>query len=48
MIFPGRIYGDHTDDFARLSLTQPVDGIREVLRRMSEVVASSRTERSDS
>ncbi|NNK62008.1 MAG: pyridoxal phosphate-dependent aminotransferase [Gemmatimonadetes bacterium] len=48
MIFPGRIYGDHTDDFARLSLTQPVDGIREVLRRMSEVVASIRTERSDS
>ncbi|MBT8405644.1 MAG: pyridoxal phosphate-dependent aminotransferase [Gemmatimonadetes bacterium] len=48
MIFPGRIYGDHTDDFARLSLTQPVDGIREVLRRMSEVVVSIRTERSDS
>ncbi|MDC0160941.1 pyridoxal phosphate-dependent aminotransferase [Gemmatimonadales bacterium] len=46
MIFPGRIYGDYTDDFARMSLTQPVPRIEEVLGRMSGVVESIRRERS--
>ena len=47
MIFPGRIYGDYTDDFARISLTQSVAGIREALRRMSLVVSAIRAERTD-
>ena len=46
MIFPGRIYGDYTDDFARMSLTQPVPRIEEVLERMEGVVESIRSERS--
>jgi aspartate/methionine/tyrosine aminotransferase len=46
MIFPGKIYGDYTDDFARFSLTQPVPRIREALGRMAGVVESIRTERS--
>ena len=40
MIFPGKIYGDYTDDYARLSLTQPVPRIREALERMAGVVES--------
>ncbi len=48
MIFPGRIYGDYTDDFARISLTQSVEGIEECLRRMSGVVAAIRSERAAS
>jgi len=46
MIFPGKIYGDYTDDFARLSLTQPVPRIHEALARMTKVVESIRAERS--
>jgi aminotransferase len=46
MIFSGKIYGDYTDDFARLSLTQPVPRIREALSRMAKVVESIREERS--
>ena len=45
MIFPGKIYGDYTDDFARLSLTQPVPRIEEALGRMAGVVESIRAER---
>jgi len=45
MIFPGKIYGDYTDDYARLSLTQPVPRIREALSRMAQVVAEIRAER---
>jgi len=44
MIFPGKIYGDYTDDYARLSLTQPVPRIQEALGRMSGVVESIREE----
>ncbi len=44
MMFPGPIYGDHTDDFVRMSLTQPVERIREAMRRMGEVVNSIRRE----
>lgn len=46
MIFPGKIYGDYTDDFARMSLTQSVPRIHEALARMTKVVESIRAERS--
>jgi len=46
MIFPGKIYGDYTDDYARLSMTQPVPRIREALGRMARVVAAIRHEHS--
>ena len=46
MIFPGKIYGDYTDDYARLSMTQPVSRIREALGRMARVVAAIRDEHS--
>lgn len=42
LVFPGVVYGDYTDDFVRLSLTQPVDRIREACARMAGVVASIR------
>ena len=42
LVFPGVVYGDYTDDFVRLSLTQPVDKIREACARMAGVVASIR------
>jgi len=45
MIFPGKIYGDYTDDYARLSLTQSVPRIHEALGRMAGVVAAIREER---
>jgi aspartate/methionine/tyrosine aminotransferase len=38
LVFPGVVYGDYTDDFVRLSLTQPVPRIREALDRMARVV----------
>ena len=44
MIFPGKIYGDYTDDYARLSMTQPVPRIHEALARMAEVVSAIREE----
>ena len=40
LVFPGVVYGDYTDDFVRLSLTQPVEKIREAGARMASVVAS--------
>ena len=46
MIFPGRIYGDYTDDYARLSMTQPVPRIQEALARMAAVVAAIHQEHS--
>lgn len=44
MIFPGRMYGDYTDDYARISLTQSVPRIHEALERMAEVVEAIRAE----
>ena len=44
MIYPGIIYGDHTDDFVRMSLTQPVPRIREAIARMKGVVDAIRSE----
>lgn len=45
MMFPGSIYGDHTDDFVRMSMTQPVGRIREAMTRMAAFVAKIRAER---
>lgn len=44
MMYPGPIYGDHTDDYVRISLTQSVERIGEAMRRMGEVVKSIRRE----
>ena len=44
MIYPGTIYGDHTDDFVRMSMTQPVPRIEEAMRRMAKVVETIRAE----
>jgi aspartate/methionine/tyrosine aminotransferase len=44
MIFPGKMYGDYTDDYARISLTQSVPRIREALARMAGVVDTLRAE----
>ena len=40
MIFPGSLFGDHTDDFLRISLLQPVARIEEAVERMAGTVAS--------
>ena len=47
MMYPGTIYGDHTDDFVRMSMTQPVARIKIAMQRMAAVVASYRTESSE-
>ena len=44
MVFPGTIYGDHTDDFVRMSMTQPVERIEEAMGRMARVVDAIRQE----
>ncbi|NEX46620.1 pyridoxal phosphate-dependent aminotransferase [Pseudotabrizicola algicola] len=44
LMYPGGIYGDYTDDFVRMSLTQPVARIREALTRMKAVVDTIRAE----
>lgn len=44
MIFPGKIYGDYTDDYARMSMTQSVPRIHEALERMERVVEAIRQE----
>ena len=44
MAYPGTVYGDHTDDFVRFSLTQPVPRIEEAVRRMRAVVDAIRAE----
>ena len=41
MIFPGSLFGDHTDDFLRISLLQPVTRIKEAVERMAETVAAA-------
>ena len=45
MMYPGKIYGDHTDDFVRMSMTQPVPRISEAMGRMAGVVDRIRAER---
>ncbi|WP_435310281.1 pyridoxal phosphate-dependent aminotransferase [Primorskyibacter sedentarius] len=44
MIYPGAIYGDHTDDFVRMSMTQPVPRIREAMDRMATVIQTIRAD----
>ncbi|MFN4128302.1 MAG: pyridoxal phosphate-dependent aminotransferase [Paracoccaceae bacterium] len=44
LMYPGGIYGDYTDDFVRMSLTQPVARIREAITRMKTVVDTIRAE----
>ena len=44
MMYPGTIYGDHTDDFVRMSMTQPEARIREAMNRMARVVEDIRAE----
>jgi aspartate/methionine/tyrosine aminotransferase len=44
MMYPGTIYGDHTDDFVRMSMTQPLDRIKTAMKRMGSVVANIRAE----
>ncbi|WP_372920924.1 pyridoxal phosphate-dependent aminotransferase [Roseovarius sp.] len=46
MMYPGTIYGDHTDDFVRMSMTQPVDRIQTAMNRIAAVVESFRAEQS--
>jgi len=45
MMYPGTIYGDHTDDFVRMSMTQPVPRISEAMRRLAVVVTQIRAEK---
>jgi len=45
MVYPGTIYGDYTDDFVRMSLTQSVPRIREAMARIKSVVTAIRAER---
>jgi aspartate/methionine/tyrosine aminotransferase len=47
MMYPGKIYGDHTDDFVRMSMTQPVERIRLAMERMADVVESFRVQSRD-
>ncbi|MEM9223817.1 MAG: pyridoxal phosphate-dependent aminotransferase [Pseudomonadota bacterium] len=47
MIYPGMVYGDHTDDFVRMSLTQTVPRIDEAVSRIAGVVEAIRRERAD-
>ena len=44
LMYPGGIYGDYTDDFVRMSLTQPAARIREAITRMKAVVETIRAE----
>ncbi len=44
MMYPGTIYGDHTDDFVRMSMTQPVERIKIAMQRMADVVESFRAQ----
>jgi len=45
MIYPGQMYGDYTDDFVRMSLTQTVERIKEAMSRIQTVVNTIRAER---
>ena len=38
MLFPGMLYGDHTDDFVRLSLLEPLPRIEEAADRMARFI----------
>jgi aspartate/methionine/tyrosine aminotransferase len=42
MMFPGSLFGDHCDDYVRISLLQNVAKIEEAAARMAKVVAAIR------
>jgi aspartate/methionine/tyrosine aminotransferase len=44
MVFPGSLFGDHCDDYVRISLLQPLPRIEEAARRMAKVVSAIRNE----
>jgi aspartate/methionine/tyrosine aminotransferase len=45
MMFPGPLYGDHCDDYVRISLLQPVARIQEAAARMAPIVAAMRADK---
>ena len=40
MMFPGSLFGDHCDDYVRISLLQPIAKVQEAANRMEKVVSS--------
>ncbi len=44
MMFPGSLFGDHCDDYVRISLLQPVPRVEEAARRMEAVVKAMKAE----
>jgi aminotransferase len=44
MMFPGSLFGDHCDDYVRISLLQPVVKVEEAARRMEAVVKAMKSE----
>ncbi len=38
MMFPGSLFGDHCDDYVRISLLQPLPKVQEAITRMEKVV----------
>jgi aminotransferase len=45
MMFPGSLFGDHCDDYVRISLLQPIPRIEEAVARMQAVVAAMKAGR---
>jgi aminotransferase len=46
MMFPGSLFGDHCDDYVRISLLQPLAKVEEAAKRMETVVKALRAARS--
>jgi aminotransferase len=44
MMFPGSLFGDHCDDYVRISLLQPLPKVEEAARRMEAVVKAMKAE----
>lgn len=40
MIFPGSLFGDHNDNFIRISLLQPIERIEQAIDRMARTVTA--------
>jgi aspartate/methionine/tyrosine aminotransferase len=45
MMFPGLLFGDHCDEYVRISLLQPIPKIEEAVRRMESVVLAMKQEK---
>lgn len=45
MMFPGVLFGDHCDDYVRISLLQPIPKIEEAVKRMETVVRTMKQEK---